>query len=133
MNNNRIKFEGKTIAKVNINGKRKHLEILISTKKSNPLLSKPRNQDPDIKLLKRQFKNLFNENHTVKGIKVEIQLKEDAKLIQPKRRPIPIHLQQSFEKEIEKLKSQVHIEKANDIDENCLSVWRSLPVKTTNR
>ena len=50
-------------------------------------------EDPDIKLLKGQIKKLFNENHTVKGIKVEIQLKEDAKLIQQKGRPIPIYLQ----------------------------------------
>ena len=75
-------------------------------------------EDTDANLLKREFKSLFNENHTVKGIKVEIQLKEDAKLIQHKGRLIPIHLQQSVEKEIEKLKSSGHIEKANDIDEN---------------
>ena len=29
------------------------------------------------------------------GLEVKIQLKEDAKLIQQKERPIPIHLQQS--------------------------------------
>ena len=62
---------------------------------------------------------MFNENHTVKGIEVEIQLKENAKLIQQKGRPIPIHLQQSVKNELEKLKSQGHIEKANNIDENC--------------
>ena len=69
--------------------------------------------------MKKKFKKLFNENHTVNGIEVKIQLKEDAKLIQQKGRPIPIHLQQSVGKEINKLMKQGHIEKANNIDENC--------------
>ena len=34
-----------------------------------------------LKELKRQLQKFFNENHTIKGVKVEIQLKEDAKLI----------------------------------------------------
>ena len=55
----------------------------------------------------------------MEGFKVKIQLKEDARLIQQKGRPIPIHLQQSVEKEINKLMKQGHIEKANNIDENC--------------
>ena len=38
VNDNRIKFEGKTTATVEINGKRNDLEILITTKKTNPLL-----------------------------------------------------------------------------------------------
>ena len=75
-------------------------------------------EDPDVKMLKKQFRKLFNENDTVNGLKVEIQLKEGVKVIQHKGRPI--HLQQSVEKEIEKLKKQGHIEKAKDIDENCV-------------
>ena len=75
-----------------------------------------------LKELKRQLQKFFNENHTIKGVKIEIQLKEDAKLIQQKGRPIPIHLQQLVEKEKATLKSQVHIEKANDIDEYCFVI-----------
>ena len=139
VNDNRIKFEGKTTATVEINGKRNDLEILITTKKTNPLLgldwmkklgitletgrTDPQInrivEDPDITTLKRNFKKLFHENHTVNGLELEIQLKEDARLIQQKGRPIPIHLQQSVEKEITKLMKQGHIEKANNIDENC--------------
>ena len=55
----------------------------------------------------------------MEALEVKIQLKEDARLIQQKRRPIPIHLQQSVEKEINKLMKQGHIEKANNIDEKC--------------
>ena len=53
-------------------------------------------EDPDITTLKRRFGKLFNEYHTVNGIEVKIQLKEDAKLIQQKGSPISIHLQQSL-------------------------------------
>ena len=76
-------------------------------------------EDPDVKMLKKLFRKLFNENHTVNGLEVEIQLKEGAKLIQQKGRQMPIHLQQSVGKEIEKLKKQGHNKKAKDIDENC--------------
>ena len=118
VNDNRIKFEGKTTASVEINGERNHLEKLITTKKTNPLLGLnwleklgktldtgkigPQinnvTEDPDITTLKRRFKKLFNGNHTVNGIEVKIQLKDDAKLIQQKGRPITIHLQQSVER-----------------------------------
>ena len=56
----------------------------------------------------------------MKGPEVTIQLREDARLIQQKRRPIPIHLQQSVEKEINKLMKQGYIGKGKkNIDENC--------------
>ena len=136
VNENRIKFEGKTTATIEINGKRNDLEMLITTKKTNPLLgldwmkklgitleTDPQInrivEYPDFTTLKRKFKKLFHENYTVKGLEVEIQLKEDARLIQQKGRPIPIRLQQSVEKEITKLMKQGHIEKANNLDENC--------------
>ena len=53
------------------------------------------------------------------GLEVKIQLKEDAKLIQQKGRPVPIHLQQSVGKEINKPMKQGHIERANNIDKKC--------------
>ena len=94
------------------------LGITLETGKTAPQIQQIK-EDPDVTKLKTKFKKLFNENHTVNGLEVKIQLKEDAKLIQQKGRPIPIHLQQSVEKEIEKLIKQGHIEKANNIDEIC--------------
>ena len=38
VNDNRIQFEGKTTAKVEIDGKQKELEILVTTNRTNPLL-----------------------------------------------------------------------------------------------
>ena len=94
------------------------LGITLETGKTAPQIHQIK-EDPVVTKLKTKFKKLFNETHTVNGLEVKIQLKEDAKLIQQKGRPIPIHLQQSVEKEIEKLIKQGHIEKANNIDENC--------------
>ena len=88
----------------------KKLGITLETGKTVPQVHQMK-EDPDETKLKTNFKKLFNENHTVNGLEVKIQLKEDAKLIQQKGRLIPIHLQQSVEKEIEKLIKQGHIEK----------------------
>ena len=135
MNHNRIKFEGKTTASEEINGKRNDLEVFIATKKTNPLLcldwmeklgrtldtgeTSPQINHVTEDCPREKIQKIFNKNHTVKGLEVKIQLKEDAKLIQQKGRPIPIHLQQSVGKEKNKLMKQGHIEKANNIDENC--------------
>ena len=100
VNDNRIKFERKTIAIVEIDGKRNDLEFLVTTKKTNPLLGLDWMKKLGITLdtgktgpqvnhiignpanttLKRKFKKLFHENHTVEGLEVKIQLKEDARL-----------------------------------------------------
>ena len=69
----------------------------------------------------------------MKGRKVKIQLKEDARLIQRKARPIPIHLQQAVEKETNKLMTQGHIENANNIEENCFVSPAVIAVKKANR
>ena len=76
-------------------------------------------ENSDVIELKRKFTKLFHENKTVKGIEVDIQLKLDAKLIQQKGRPIPIHLQPAVGKEIEKLIKNGHIGRATNIDKNC--------------
>ena len=65
--------------------------------------SKP---DREITTLKSKFHKLFTKSHTVKTLKLtHINLKKGAKLTKQKGRPIPIHLQPTVEKEIEKLKS----------------------------
>ena len=150
VNNNKIKFEGKTMANIEIDGEKKKLELLITTKRTNPLLGldwrkhlgisvnieKPNTkiqniqEDPDITDLKKKFKKLFHENKTVKGIEKDIQLKPNAKLMQQKSRPIPIHLRPAVGKEIEKLTKNGHIEKATDIDENSFVSPAVITVKT---
>ena len=138
VNDNRIKFIGKTKAKVENENIKMELELLITKNKTNPLLGldwmeklninlsaednvKIQNitEDEDIKELKKRFKKLFTENHTVKDIEVDIELKPGAKLIQQKSRPIPFHLQPEVEKELNKLINSGHVEKARNINENC--------------
>ena len=82
----------KTIANVKTNRETKNLELLITTKKTNPLLGLDWMRHLGIKLdfkkvnlkiqnvreepysneLKRKFKNLLHENKTAKGIEVDI-------------------------------------------------------------
>ena len=80
----------------------KHLGMKLNIEKSNLQIQNIQ-EDPHITELKKQFGKLFHENKTVKGIEVDIQIKPDAKLIQQKGRPIPIHLQPAVGKKIEKL------------------------------
>ena len=99
------------------------LGITIESKKlnsNNNHINKTGNPaDHDITTLKRKFHKLFNENHRINIVEEDIQLTEEAKLIQQNSRPIPIHLQPAVKKEIEKLKNQGYIEKTNNIDETC--------------
>ena len=140
VNDNKIKFQRKTTANVEIDGRVRHLELLITTKQTHPLLGVnwmemlgktlktelPHHTVNHIKtpdqvngrpdagktMLKRKFHELFTKNNTVNNVEVGIQIKEGAKLIQHKGRPIPIHLQPAIENEIQKLKKQGHIGKA---------------------
>ena len=157
VNDNKIKFEGKTLENIEIDGKSKQLELLITTKQTHPLLNlnwmkelgitlkteTPRqsinninqqdqsnkDSDADIETLKSKFHKLFTENHRANNIEVDIQLKEGSKLIQQKGRHIPIHLKPAEEKEIEKLKKQGHIERVKNIDENCFESPAVITIK----
>ena len=81
------------------------LRKTLDTSKIDPPINYVK-ENMDITMLRRKFTKLFKENHIVKGLEVKIQLKEDAKVVQQKRRPIPIHLQQSVGKEFDKLMKQ---------------------------
>ena len=118
VNDNRINFEGKTLANIEIDSKSKQLEILITTIQTHPLLglnwmkelgitlkletphqsinniNKPdqsnNGSDADKEALKSKFHKLFTEHHTVNIVDVDIQLKEGSKLIQQKGYPHPL-------------------------------------------
>ena len=65
------------------------------------------------------FEKLFKTNHTIKDLTIEIQLKKDAKPIQQKGRPVPIHFQRKVKNELDKLIEKGHLEKADKTTENC--------------
>ena len=52
-------------------------------------------------------------------MEIDIELKPGAKIIRQKGRPIPIHLQDDVEREINRLIKSGRLEKAKEIDENC--------------
>ena len=114
VNDNKIKFEGKTTANKEIVGTERQLELLITTKQTHPLLgldwmeklgitlntdknaptvkhimNKPdqpnSGSDREIAALKSKFHKLITTNHTVKNVEVNIQLKDDAKLIKKRQ------------------------------------------------
>ena len=66
-----------------------------------------------------EFEDLFKNNHTIEGLTIDIQLKEDIKPIQKKRRPVPISFQDSVRRELEKQIEKGHLEKAHETTENC--------------
>ena len=112
---------------------------LITQKKTNPLLGldwmnkmgielisnteskKIQNitENDDETEIHKMFKKLFETNHTIKNMEIDIELKPGAKIIQQKGRPIPIHLQDDVEKEINRLIQSGHLQKAKEIDETC--------------
>ena len=67
----------------------------------------------------KEFENLFRNNHTIKNLTIDIQLKKDAKPVQQKGRPVPIHFQKIVKKELEKLIDKGNLEKADKTTENC--------------
>ena len=69
--------------------------------------------------LKNEFKDLFYNNTEIKDLEVNIDLKEDAKIIQQKGRPVPIHLQNQVAEEIKRLIKNGYLERATEITEDC--------------
>ena len=66
-----------------------------------------------------EYEDLFKNNHTIKDLTIDIQLKKDTKPIQQKGRPVPIHFQKTVKHELEKLIEKGHLEKADKTTENC--------------
>ena len=66
-----------------------------------------------------EYEDLFKNNHTIKDLIIDIQLKNDVKPIQQKGRPVPFHFKKIVREELEKLMEQGHLEKADKTTENC--------------
>ena len=96
---------------------------MIYRSKSGPIVTKhksqPSNQTTSENRCIIKFKKLFEENTTVKDTKVKYTIKTGhAKPVQQKARPIPLHLQDAVEKEIQKLIASGHIEKLEEVPED---------------
>ena len=66
-----------------------------------------------------KFPDLFENNETIKDTEIKIQLKPGHQPIEQKARPVPLHLQKVVERELERLIKSGHLEKVNNLDEDC--------------
>ena len=142
VNDNKIDFLGQTKALVKTNSKTLQLPLLITKTNITPLMGLDwmkrlgitvNTTTDDIKIhnikmdetekkilkLKNEFKDLFYNNTEIKDLEVKIDLKEDAKIIQQKGRPVPIHLQNQVAEEIKRLIKNGYLERATEITEDC--------------
>ena len=119
MNINPIRFKGEAIVETKTEKSKETLLILITeNKNTQPFLrsdwldkleiglqgSKKTNvirhmeEDERRKEIISEHEYLFKNNHTIKDLTIDIQLKKDAKPIQQKGRHVPIHFQKSVGK-----------------------------------
>ena len=71
------------------------------------------------KIIDEHEEDLFKNNHTIKDLTIDIQLKKDVKPIQQKGRLVPIHFQKIALEELEKLIGKGHLEKADKTTKIC--------------
>ena len=140
VNKNPIKFKGETMVEVKTEKSKITLPILITeNKNTQPLLGLDWLDKLEIGLqgntntniiryietderrqkIVKEYEDLFKNNHTIKDLAIDIQLKKDTKPIQQKGRPVPIHFQKTVKNELKKLIETGHLEKANNTTENC--------------
>ena len=62
-----------------------------------------------------EYEDLFKNNHTIKDLTIDIQLKKDTKPVQQKGRPVPIHFRKTVKHELDKLIEKRHLEMADYI------------------
>ena len=135
INKNEVKFLGKIMVETEYENNKPKLPILITERTDvTPLIGMDwlkqfrltignirlaeNNQSEHDKIFKR-FHALFNTNETIKNTEVKIQLKPGHTPTKQKARPIPLHLQDDVENEIKRLIKTGHLEKIQNVDEDC--------------
>ena len=76
------------------------------------------NQSEKVRMFEK-VRDLFENNETIKDTEKKIQLKPGHYPVKQKAKPVPLHLQEEVGKKLEKLISTGHLEKTNDVDEDC--------------
>ena len=66
-----------------------------------------------------KFPDLFENNRTIKDTEINIQLKPGHYPVKQRARPIPLHLQEHVGRELETLIKNGHLQKVNNVDEDC--------------
>ena len=68
---------------------------------------------------------MFESNETIKDAEINIQLKPGHYPVKQKARPVPLHLQKDVGRELERLIKSGHLEKINNVDEDCFVCVRT--------
>ena len=66
-----------------------------------------------------KFPDLF-ENNEIKDAEINIQLKPGHYPVKQKARPVLLHIQEDVGRDLERLIESGHLEKINDVDEDCI-------------
>ena len=140
VNKSPIRFKGESTVEVKTEKCKKTLSTLITENKNTPPLlgldwldkleiglqgNKNTNIIRHIETDERREKiineheDLFKNKHTMKDVTIDINLRQNSKLIQQKGRPVPIHFQKTVKQELEKLIKTGHLEKPDKTTENC--------------
>ena len=135
VNKNEVKFRGKIPVNIEYENNQQKMEILITERTDiTPLLGMDwmrtfkltigkiqmtENNQSEKERIFRKFPDFFENNETIKDTEIKIQLKPGHYPVKQKARPVPLHLQEDVGKELEKLIRTGHLEKINDVDEDC--------------
>ena len=135
INKNEVKFLGKVMVNTEYENNKPNLPILITERADiNPLIGMDwlkkfritigslrlaENNQSETEKIFQQYHALFETNKTIKDTEIKIQLKPGHIPTKQKARPIPLHLQNEVEKEINRLITEGHLEKIQNVDEDC--------------
>ena len=121
MNKNPIRFKGEALVEVKTEKCQKTLFILITeNENTQPLLGLDWLEQLEIGLqgnnntnvirhietdgrrerIISEHEDIFKNNHTIKDLTIDINLKPDSKPIQQKGRPVPIHFQKTVKQDL---------------------------------
>ena len=133
VNKNEVKFRGKIAVNLEYENNKQKMVILITERTDiTPLLGLDwmkkfkliigriqlaENNQSECAIFNR-FPDVFENNETIKDTEINIQPKPGHCPIKQKARPVSLSLQEDVGRELEKVKSG-HLEKINDVDEDC--------------
>ena len=146
VNKNEVKFRGKVSVNIEYENNKQKMEILITESTDiTPLLGMDwmrkfkltigrlqlaENNQSEREKVFAKFPDIFENNETIKDTEIKIQLKPGHQLVKQKARPVPLHLQKDVERELERLIKSGHLEKVNNVDEDCFVSLVVITVKS---
>ena len=148
VNKNEMKFWWKVPVNIEYENNKQKMEILITERTDiTPLLGLDlmrkfkltigrlqlaENNQSEREKVFTKFPDLFENNEPIKDTEKKIQLKPGRQPIKQKARPVPLHLQKDVERELERSIKSGHLEKVNNVDEDCFVSPVVITVKSEN-